>query len=118
MGGCRGPGVAHTLGLLMELLIRVVDKGPGVDQSKAGDVIAICPDGWAWSQHELTNPEWVIVKSALTQIEADALLSTDVIEVQGPKRRRKFTVNVAAFTRSGKNVLAAAAMRSRMDLKP
>lgn len=41
----------------MELLIRVVDKAPGVAEpelgigrSRAGNVISACQDGWAWSK--------------------------------------------------------------------
>ena len=46
----------------MEALMRVVDKGVAEDCSKAGDVISICPDGWAWSPAELTNPDqWAFV---------------------------------------------------------
>lgn len=59
----------------MELLVRIVDKGPHDNQSKAGDVIAICPDGWEWSQAERTNPDWIIIHADLTEIESNALQS-------------------------------------------
>lgn len=53
---------------MAELLIRVRDKEASPDpyqdakRSKRGDVIAVCPDGWAWSHREQTNPEWRIVR--------------------------------------------------------
>ncbi len=53
---------------MAEFLIRVRDKeahpDPYVDvqRSKRGDVIAVCPDGWAWSHAERTNPGWRIVR--------------------------------------------------------
>lgn len=54
----------------MEILCRIVDKGPGDDCSKRGDIISVQPDGWAWSNEELTNPDWRI-------IAVDSLLNTD-----------------------------------------
>lgn len=75
----------------MEALIRVVDKGVAEDCSKAGDVIAICPDGWAWSPAERTNPDWRIVKVNILQSQADAFLS----RANNPlvKRRREWTID-------------------------
>lgn len=76
----------------MELLIRVVDKPGAPDNplvSAAGDVIAICPDGWAWSEAELTNPEWRIVKCPLLAIERDALLASSPAEALVKRRRVK-----------------------------
>lgn len=103
----------------MEFLIRVNDRSVRDHDSKRGDVIAVCPDGWAWSQAELTNPDWVIVSAPLTQIEADALLAVHSDPVtQASKRRRKWAVNVSGLTRAGKQPLSAAAMRARMGLKP
>lgn len=69
---------------MAELLIRVVDKpahpDPYVDiqQSKRGDVIAVVPDGWAWSERERTNPEWRIVRvPGLTVAAAEELMTPD-----------------------------------------
>lgn len=75
----------------MEALIRVVDKGPGEDHSKAGDVIAVCPDGWQWSSAELTNPDWRIIRVPLLQTQADAFLA----RANNPlvKRRREWTID-------------------------
>ena len=74
----------------MEALIRVVDKGVAEDCSKAGDVISICPNAWAWSTSELTNPEWRIVRVPILASDVDALLAKSV--VAGVKRRREYSV--------------------------
>ena len=52
---------------MAEILLQWVDKVPSSDplygkNYKQGDVIALCPDGWAWSSLEQTNPNWRIVK--------------------------------------------------------
>lgn len=86
----------------MEVLIRVVDKGVAEDCSKAGDVISICPNGWAWSPHELSNPEWRIVRVPILQANADAFLARSAIA--GVTRRREWKIdfsllpNPALFT--------------------
>lgn len=76
----------------MEFLIRVVDKGPGKDQSKRGDVIAACPDGHPWSNAERTNPEWRIVRAPVVPSVGGALLSqaptSKAIPRSQPIRRR------------------------------
>ena len=59
----------------MEILIRVVDKGAAEDCSKAGDIIATVPNGWQWSNAELTNPDWRIVRTNILQTQADAFLA-------------------------------------------
>ena len=75
----------------MEALIRVVDKGVAEDCSKAGDIISICPDRWAWSPAELTNPDWRIVKVNILQSQADAFLA----KANNPlvKRRREWRID-------------------------
>lgn len=77
----------------MEVLIRVVDKGEAEDASKAGDVLAVCPDGWAWSQAERTADEWRIVRASLLASEVDALLSCS--PDPAVLRRREYAVDVA-----------------------
>jgi hypothetical protein len=57
--------------------------------SQAGDVIAICPDGWAWSEAELTNPDWRIVRAPLLPIECVALLASSLPEALVKRRRMK-----------------------------
>lgn len=54
----------------MEMLVCIADNGTRV---QPGDVICICPDGWEWSQAELSHPGWMVVSVELTQVEADAL---------------------------------------------
>ena len=53
----------------MEFLIWLNDKPKaadapttGIDSYKAGDVIIACPDGWGWTQAELINPDWCVIK--------------------------------------------------------
>lgn len=61
----------------MELIVKIVDRGdelPG--SSRAGDVIAIMPDGHKWGSAELENPEWRIIRVPLTKVECDALLTS------------------------------------------
>lgn len=52
------------------MLVCTVDTGT---RAKPGDVICVCPDGWAWSQAERDHAGWAIVAVELTQVEADAL---------------------------------------------
>lgn len=52
---------------MCEILLHYTDKVTNADPKYAhnylsGDVIAICPDGWGWSQAELTNPNWRLIK--------------------------------------------------------
>lgn len=79
---------------MAEFLIRVVDKvQPDVQlskiSSKSGDVISVCADGWAWSQAELTNPEWRIVSVSVLQSTIDAALAPDIDAPTGNIRRRR-----------------------------
>ena len=74
----------------MEALIRIVDKGVAEDCSKAGDVISICPDFWAWSAAELTNPDWRIVRVPILASDVDTMLAKSVISTV--KRRREYSV--------------------------
>lgn len=75
----------------MEVLIRVVDKGVAEDCSKAGDVISICPDGWAWSAAELENPDWRIVRVNILPVQAEAFLAKS--QIQTVKRRREWKID-------------------------
>ena len=48
---------------MAELLVRVLEReGAPVGRLKPGDVVTVAPDGHEWSQTELTNPAWRIVK--------------------------------------------------------
>lgn len=47
----------------MELYIRKVEKNAlSLEVHRAGDVVAMCPDGWEWGSGELGSEEHVIVK--------------------------------------------------------
>jgi hypothetical protein len=83
----------------MEFLVRIVDKSAAIDGSKAGDVIAFKPDGWAWTPAEKSNPAWVIVRCPLTLIEAEALVAMDPISPLdvAPKRRRNKRIDHTRF---------------------
>ncbi|MCC6193747.1 MAG: hypothetical protein IT518_04690 [Burkholderiales bacterium] len=59
----------------MEFLVRIVDRSDREDDSKRGDVLCAQPDGWAWSQAELVNPDWRIVSVRVLQSTVDAFLS-------------------------------------------
>ena len=78
----------------MELMIRIVDRSPAIDDSKSGDVICANPDGWAWSKTELLNPEYVIISTNITQSEVEALLSNDnhLATMTQKKPRRKYSI--------------------------
>lgn len=79
----------------MELLIRIKDKeqpDPKLASmaSKAGDVIAVCPDGWKWTPAERENPEWQIIEVAnLLPVEKDALLAAGMVGDQMKTRRAR-----------------------------
>lgn len=83
----------------MEFLIRIRDRGgvdpvKGIGDSKAGDVIAACPDGWVWTVAELKSPDWRIVRAPLTQVEVDGLLAHGAGDPStGPVYKRKMRVN-------------------------
>lgn len=80
----------------MELLIRIKDKHPAVSvsyerASMRGDVIAACSDGWAWSDAERNNPEWIIVTARITEVETGALMEPG--RIGEPQYRRRLGVN-------------------------
>lgn len=80
----------------MELLIRLVDKQPAdhalwEKAGQRGDVVAAMPDGWAWSDTERTNPEWLIVTAEITDIEVVALL--EPYRPTEPQYKRRLGVN-------------------------
>ncbi len=103
MDGLGYGGAPTGFGLLMELLIRIVHRSetplaPKIGESLAGDVIVACPDGWAWTKTELTNPDWRIIRVPLTQTECDALTSMERIPDNAPRgtigQRRKINFDL------------------------
>lgn len=93
---------------MAELLVRVVDKSnptnPALDAklTKRGDVIAVLPDGWGWSDIERTAPHWRIFKwPSVSESEASALLSPELpiseADTNNPLlQRRGFNLNLDA----------------------
>lgn len=82
----------------MESLIWV--RGP-----HAGEVIVSCADDWPWSAAELAHPDWRIVRSPLTEIEARALVgplmsSTEIDRIKGERRYRLNAIQIAALART------------------
>lgn len=76
----------------MELLIRTIDKSSSEDASKRGDVIAVMPDGWGWSNAERANRDWIIIHADITEIESGALLES--YRPNEPKYKRRLGVNI------------------------
>lgn len=76
---------------MAEILVRVVDKGVAEGCSKAGDVISVCADNWAWSPAERTNPDWRIIRVNVLQSTVEALMAKSVDPLV--KRRREWMVD-------------------------
>lgn len=104
----------------MELLIRIVDKEQKDEKlaplaSKAGDVIAICPDGWKWSKRETENPEWRIVKCPILAVEKDALLAA---KMSGDKlvSRRAQRIQISSLSALSTSAGSARDSAERIDV--
>lgn len=80
---------------MAELLIQWSDKLLSNDplyskNYKAGDVIAVCPDGWVWSDRERTNPKWRILKlPGVNPDELTRMTSPRVNPVDGDIQQRR-----------------------------
>lgn len=86
---------------MAEFIVRTLDRKADdfyqdAKLTKRGDVIAVCPDGWKWSQIELTSPDWVILKVPgmstddaaawlAPEIAQDPAASTKTLQVRGSK---------------------------------
>lgn len=101
---------------MAEFLVRIRDKPTDPDpyldikRSKRGDVICACPDGWVWSQIELTNPAWRIIKvPGLADSVAQQLVMPEVGDerVNRMLRRRKYKLELdfASLPQAGKDYL-------------
>ena len=86
----------------MEILCRIVDKSAREDASKRGDVIAIRPDGWAWSNEELTNPDWRIIQVDILQSTVDALTAVAQNFPVGRFRRREWFLDFSQLPLPGR----------------
>jgi len=98
----------------MQILIRVKDRPAPYGQSHSitgrGDVIQTADDSHVWSERELTNPAWRIVKAALVQVEADALAANEVdaagLKLKTHKRQRKINLDHPAIPQAIKDFIA------------
>ena len=87
---------------MCELLIRVRDKEfadtyQKVKQLGRGDVVVVVENGWSWSQKELTNPDWRILK--LPNILVD-----DVVDLLAPEENPTPGVPNRMLQRVGKRL--------------
>jgi len=71
----------------MELLIRV--RNNGKRKLGRGDLVVSCIDGWKWGTAGLTNPDWRILVSPITQVECDML------SMRKPDFWRRFNLDAA-----------------------
>lgn len=79
----------------MEALVRLIDRSGREDDSKRGDVICVQADGWAWSNEERTNPDWLIIKVAdLLGTDRDTALSVGQNFPLGRFRRREWFLDL------------------------
>ena len=86
-----------------------MDARKGYGDSKAGDVISICPDGWKWSKAERENPVWRIIRVPLLKIECDALLARgDGDPMLEPCHKRKYKVDFDKLATAEKDVFTKA----------
>ena len=56
-----------------EILVLLTDKSPEVDGAKAGEVIEIRPEGWPWSDLELSHPHAQIIVAPILPTHAMTL---------------------------------------------
>ena len=76
----------------MELLVSLIDKSDAIDDVKAGEVITIQPDGWAWSEIELSHPHAQIISAPILNTHAQTLMRPHTMPqnwVRGTKYPRK-----------------------------
>lgn len=75
--------------------MRLIDRSADEADSKRGDVITVQADGWAWSQAERTNPDWLIIKVAsFLGTDRDAVLAVGRNFPQGRFRRREWMLDL------------------------
>lgn len=121
---------------MAELLVRVVDKTNPNDAAadrllpKAGDVIDVHPDGWAWSKAELSNPEWRILRIPDLDVGSLDDLMQPIMDATGAlnrRRRKGFNLtapDLARLIAEGQQVITltgaarTAALNSRASRNP
>jgi len=98
-----------TQRLMAEALIRVIDKpltgNPAIDTKRtmAGDVIVVKPDGWGWSQKELTSSEWRVVRTPMSVAELSLMMEGEIgdpdMNPNLRRRIRKFDLSLLPASR-------------------
>lgn len=95
---------------MVEILLRVKDrlddnptKEIEVRRMDRGTVIVWMPDGWTWSDNELTHDFWRIIRfSSMTVSEAEALVAPEFdpagLKVNRWARIRKFDLDSLSIT--------------------
>jgi len=76
----------------MELLVSLINKSDAIDDLRLGEVITIQPDGWNWSEIELSHPDAQIICAPIFQSHAQTLMRPHTIPsntVRGVKYPRK-----------------------------
>jgi hypothetical protein len=58
----------------MELLVAGLDRSERIDDIKAGQVIDVHPDGWGWSEAELSNPNWHVISAPILPTHVATLM--------------------------------------------
>lgn len=83
----------------MMLVVRVITNYEGADpatiakSSDRGDVIEVLPDTQQWGRLDLTSPDWIIFRIAITPAEAEAMRAPQLPETQ-TSRKRAFHLNL------------------------
>lgn len=105
---------------MAELLVRVRDRSARPDDSKAGDVIAACPDGWVWTRRERTNPDWRIIHVDLLPKEVASLTMSRISQETGRlERKREYGIDIATLSdRPSRQELLAAISKRPPSVAP
>lgn len=81
--------------MMAEILVRLIDRSPGEDDAKRGDVVSVMPDGNPWSEAELTNPDWIILKVvSILATDRDVMLAARESFPRGRFRRREWSLDL------------------------
>lgn len=119
----RRSGSQPVLIEAVELYVRIVDKVHPTDLDlseelfKSGEVIAICPDGWNWTETERSSLEHRIVQVPDALVgELDDLLEMDIDPVTTRIRRRVRRLNLRHASFSAGELEAFDSAKPRMDI--
>jgi hypothetical protein len=99
---------------MCEILIQFTDKVPNTDSTYhlnyiQGDAIVACEDGWGWTDTEINNPKWRIIKIPgvpLTNSTIVAIANPRVDPITGNlKRKRDYVIDVSLIPSAIKTYL-------------